>query len=183
MVMPAGSRPGGQPGSSLAACDRRALVAGALGAGRFPAGGFSVVARLFFTEYGVINLAHASSRRAGRGPVGHEDPAAFLPELDARSVPHVIRHATILGALDSVSAASALVLVAPQDPLPLLAQLEQRSRGRSSSTNSKVVQTAGGFASSAPEQGSRHGQWQLSRAHPQPGGDESAGVLSRLAVP
>ncbi len=51
------------------------------------------------------------------------------PELDARMVPHAIRHATIFGALDAVQAGSGLVLVAPHDPLPLLAQIEQRSPG------------------------------------------------------
>jgi uncharacterized protein (DUF2249 family) len=50
-------------------------------------------------------------------------------ELDARAVPHAIRHATIFGALDSLGAGTALVLVAPHDPVPLLAQLEQRSPG------------------------------------------------------
>ena len=50
-------------------------------------------------------------------------------ELDARVVPHAIRHATIFGALDSIGTGAALVLVAPHDPLPLLAQLEQRSPG------------------------------------------------------
>jgi len=50
-------------------------------------------------------------------------------ELDARVVPHAIRHATIFGALDSLGTGTALVLVAPHDPVPLLAQLEQRSPG------------------------------------------------------
>ncbi|MGV8967823.1 MAG: DUF2249 domain-containing protein [Cellulomonas sp.] len=48
------------------------------------------------------------------------------PELDARTVPHAIRHATIFGALDSIAPGAGLVLVAPHDPLPLLAQIEQR---------------------------------------------------------
>jgi uncharacterized protein (DUF2249 family)/iron-sulfur cluster repair protein YtfE (RIC family) len=63
---------------------------------------------------------------------GHRDDgetAGVLPELDARAVPHAIRHATIFGALDSVGAGGGMVLVAPHDPLPLLAQLEQRSPG------------------------------------------------------
>lgn len=51
------------------------------------------------------------------------------PELDARQVPHAIRHATIFGALDAVAAGGGLVLVAPHDPLPLLAQVEQRNPG------------------------------------------------------
>jgi uncharacterized protein (DUF2249 family) len=60
---------------------------------------------------------------------GGQDPANVLPELDARAVPHAIRHATILGALDSLAAGSGMVLVAPHDPLPLLTQIESRSPG------------------------------------------------------
>jgi uncharacterized protein (DUF2249 family)/iron-sulfur cluster repair protein YtfE (RIC family) len=52
-----------------------------------------------------------------------------LPELDARAVPHAIRHATIFGALDAVRPGGGLVLVAPHDPLPLLQQVEQRAPG------------------------------------------------------
>lgn len=51
------------------------------------------------------------------------------PELDARVVPHAIRHATVFGALDAVGPGGGLVLVAPHDPLPLLAQIEQRNPG------------------------------------------------------
>jgi uncharacterized protein (DUF2249 family) len=58
---------------------------------------------------------------------GHDEEG--LPELDARGVPHAIRHATIFGALDGVPAGGGLVLVAPHDPLPLLAQIDQRWPG------------------------------------------------------
>ncbi|MEO7069930.1 MAG: DUF2249 domain-containing protein [Nostocoides sp.] len=51
------------------------------------------------------------------------------PELDARAIPHAIRHATIFGALDAVRPGCGLVLVAPHDPKPLLAQLERRTPG------------------------------------------------------
>lgn len=67
-------------------------------------------------------------------PAGHQcscggsDPAGH-PELDARAVPHAIRHATVFGALDGVRPGAGLVLVAPHDPLPLLAQVEQRDPG------------------------------------------------------
>ena len=44
-------------------------------------------------------------------------------------MPHAIRHTTIFGALDWVEAGGGMVLVAPHDPLPLLALLEQRSPG------------------------------------------------------
>lgn len=47
------------------------------------------------------------------------------PELDVRDVPHAIRHATVFGALSAIKPGGALVLVAPHDPLPLLAQAEQ----------------------------------------------------------
>jgi len=52
---------------------------------------------------------------------GHENEA--LPELDAREVPHAIRHGAILGALASLQPGAALVLIAPHDPLPLLGQM------------------------------------------------------------
>ncbi len=48
------------------------------------------------------------------------------PVLDARTIPHEIRHAAIFGALDSLKPGKALELVAPHDPLPLLAQIEKR---------------------------------------------------------
>jgi uncharacterized protein (DUF2249 family) len=60
---------------------------------------------------------------------GEVDPASH-PELDARAIPHSIRHATIFGALETVPPGGGLVLVAPHDPLPLLAQLAQRWPGR-----------------------------------------------------
>lgn len=58
---------------------------------------------------------------------GHDD--AGLPELDVRTIPHAIRHATIFGALDGLRSGAGLLLVADHNPLPLLAQLEQRAHG------------------------------------------------------
>ena len=52
---------------------------------------------------------------------GHE--ASATPELDARLIPHEVRHAAILGALESLKPGAALILVAPHDPKPLLAQV------------------------------------------------------------
>jgi uncharacterized protein (DUF2249 family) len=51
------------------------------------------------------------------------------PVLDARTIPHEIRHAAIFGALDSLTPGSSMVLVAPHDPLPLLAQARDRYAG------------------------------------------------------
>jgi uncharacterized protein (DUF2249 family) len=66
-------------------------------------------------------------------PDGHacgcHDDADVSPELDARTIPHAIRHATIFGALDAVEPEAGLILVAPHDPLPLLHQVTQRSPG------------------------------------------------------
>jgi uncharacterized protein (DUF2249 family)/iron-sulfur cluster repair protein YtfE (RIC family) len=73
--------------------------------------------------------AAAEGGCGGECGCGHQDSDGALPELDARAVPPALRHATIFGALDSVAAGSGMVLVAPHDPLPLLAQLERRSPG------------------------------------------------------
>jgi len=71
-------------------------------------------------------VAEAQGGCGGHCSCGEVDEAGY-PELDARAVPHAIRHATIFGALDVVAPGGGMVLVAPHDPLPLLAQLEQRA--------------------------------------------------------
>lgn len=58
-----------------------------------------------------------------------EQDTSQIPELDARAIPHSIRHAAVFGALDSCNPGFGIVLVAPHDPIPLLGQLEQRSPG------------------------------------------------------
>lgn len=73
----------------------------------------------------------AADQPAGAGLDGHacgcgESDHGGYPELDARAVPHAIRHATVFGALDAVQPGGGMILVAPHDPLPLLAQIEQR---------------------------------------------------------
>ncbi len=76
---------------------------------------------------------HAQDHEHEHGHGGHQcscgetdDPDAW-PELDVRSVPHAIRHATVFGALEAVRPGGGMVLVAPHDPLPLLAQIEARN--------------------------------------------------------
>ena len=61
---------------------------------------------------------------------GGNSGTAALPEFDATVVPPALRHASIFGALDSIQPGGGMVLVAPHDPLPLLAQVEQRTPGR-----------------------------------------------------
>lgn len=58
-----------------------------------------------------------------------EAESAGPPELDARVIPHAIRHATVLGAVDVLAAGESLVLVAPHDPKPLLGQMQKRFDG------------------------------------------------------
>lgn len=77
---------------------------------------------------------HEHGEKEERGCGGHicgcgEVDGPEHLELDARAVPHAIRHATIFGALDAVRPGGGLVLVAPHDPIPLLAQIEQRWPG------------------------------------------------------
>lgn len=48
-----------------------------------------------------------------------------LPELDARAIPHAIRHGAVIGAFSQVRPGAAMVLAAPHNPLPLLAQLTE----------------------------------------------------------
>ena len=69
------------------------------------------------TQLPVTEVAHACAC----GCVDEE-----LPELDARAIPHAIRHATIFGALGAIKPGGAMVLVAPHDPKPLLAQIAER---------------------------------------------------------
>lgn len=77
-------------------------------------------------------LAVAREEPVQRG--GHqcscgEQDGPGLPELDARTIPHAIRHATIFGALDAAGPGGGIILTASHNPLPLLAQLEQRAAG------------------------------------------------------
>src|SRR4051794_12615768 len=55
--------------------------------------------------------------------------AAQYPELDARTIPHALRHATVLGALGSLMIGDGMILTAPHEPLPLLAQIDERWPG------------------------------------------------------
>lgn len=61
---------------------------------------------------------------AGGCACGHEDE--HLPELDARVIPHAIRHGAIFGSIGQLRPGASLVLIAPHDPLPLLKQLQDR---------------------------------------------------------
>ncbi|MCD6640409.1 MAG: DUF2249 domain-containing protein [Nocardioides sp.] len=68
------------------------------------------------TELNVVESGHSCG-------CGEHD--ADLPELDATSIPHAIRHGSVIGAFSQVRPGSAMVLVAPHNPLPLLGQLQE----------------------------------------------------------
>lgn len=80
-------------------------------------------------EHGQRGEGQAHAEAGAHGCTCGEKDEKGYPELDARAVPHAIRHATILGALDAVRPGGGLVLVAPHDPLPLLKQIEDKSPG------------------------------------------------------
>jgi uncharacterized protein (DUF2249 family) len=86
------------------------------------------VAALLGDMHELLGEGHEAAAAGHDCTCGEVDGAAW-PELDARVIPHAIRHATIFGALDGVRPGSGLVLVAPHDPLPLLAQVEKRAPG------------------------------------------------------
>ena len=69
--------------------------------------------------------AAASSGCGGHCVCGENDDAAYLSSCP-RAIPHAIRHSTILGVLGAVPPGGRLVLVAPHDPLLLVAQIERR---------------------------------------------------------
>lgn len=66
-----------------------------------------------------LRITETKSSSCGCG--GHDEA---LPEFDARTVPHAVRHASILGVVDALQPGSAFVLIAPHNPLPLLAQIQ-----------------------------------------------------------
>jgi uncharacterized protein (DUF2249 family) len=72
--------------------------------------------------------AHATECGGACG-CGGSDNADDDVVLDVRSIPHAIRHATVFGAFGAVPAGGSLVLLAPHDPRPLLAQLAECEPG------------------------------------------------------
>ena len=73
-----------------------------------------------------MSHTHAELPLAGTHNCTCGEHTAELPELDARAIPHAIRHASIFGALDSLTPGAGMVLVAPHDPMPLLDQARSR---------------------------------------------------------
>lgn len=70
--------------------------------------------------------APAGTRSTGCA-CGHADESEIV--LDTRQIPHAIRHATIFGALGAIAPGFSLDLVSNHNPLPLLAQLDEKLPG------------------------------------------------------
>jgi uncharacterized protein (DUF2249 family)/iron-sulfur cluster repair protein YtfE (RIC family) len=78
---------------------------------------------------GSEETAPASGGCGGGGACACGETNEAEPTLDVRPVPHAIRHATVFGALDAVPPGGTLRLIAPHDPLPLLAQIDDQRHG------------------------------------------------------
>lgn len=68
-----------------------------------------------------LPLSEKRSGGCGCG-CGHE---TATPELDARTIPHAIRHGAILGSISQVKPGESMILIAPHDPVPLLNQVRE----------------------------------------------------------
>ncbi len=79
------------------------------------------------TTIPLAETSHPAEAAAGHaGSCGCHEVDEGAPELDVRAIPHAIRHATVFGAWSAIAPGGSLVLVAPHDPKPLLAQLAER---------------------------------------------------------
>lgn len=70
-----------------------------------------------------LGLVGTGGGGCGGGGCGCGAGSAELPVLDGRTIPPAVRHAAILSALAALGPGDGMVLVAPHDPLPLLAGL------------------------------------------------------------
>jgi len=91
----------------------------------------------------LANPATEEAPEATGGCGGHctcgADNVADAPVLDVRVLPHEIRHAAIFGALGAIQPGDSIVLLAPHEPVRLIAQLDQTQPGAFTS----VLEVAG----------------------------------------
>ncbi len=76
-----------------------------------------------------IDLQRSAPTQTGNSgcACGHENESEIV--LDVRLIPHAVRHAAIFGALGSIAPGFSIDLVADHNPLPLLAQLDEKHPG------------------------------------------------------
>lgn len=75
------------------------------------------------TTFPLTEVTTHAAHGSATGGCGCGETADDAPELDVRAIPHAIRHASVFGAWSVIPEGGSLVLVAPHDPKPLLAQL------------------------------------------------------------
>ncbi|MFL6164744.1 MAG: DUF2249 domain-containing protein [Ornithinibacter sp.] len=74
-----------------------------------------------------LPLTEATTTAPGHGGgCACGETSGEAPELDVRVIPHAIRHATVFGAWSAIPGGGSLIIVAPHDPKPLLAQLAEQ---------------------------------------------------------
>lgn len=73
-----------------------------------------------------LDLTSAAPHGGGGCGCGRD---AGEPVLDVRVIPAAVRHGAVFGAFDSLPEGGTIVLVAPHEPKPLLAQLASRGLG------------------------------------------------------
>ena len=78
-------------------------------------------------DTGAAAAATTAGCAGGQCTCGHGTDAT--PVLDVRLIPASVRHAAVHGALGAVAVSSSLVLAAPHEPTPLLAELEELHPG------------------------------------------------------
>lgn len=84
------------------------------------------------------NLIAVQDSRGGCGC--HHDEGRLT--LDARAIPHRLRHAAVIGAASSLNVGEGFDLLAPHVPTPLLAQIDQLPL----SFSHTVLESGEGFA-------------------------------------
>ncbi|SDB81234.1 Uncharacterized conserved protein, DUF2249 family [Raineyella antarctica] len=60
---------------------------------------------------------------------GHEHDTT-IPSINVLDIPHAVRHGAVIGAITQLSEGGALDVVAPHNPLPMMAQLEDVAPGQ-----------------------------------------------------
>ena len=72
-----------------------------------------------------LTLPGTAPAAAGHGCGCGCGGAAKVPSLRVTDIPKSVRHGALIGGLTSLSSGGQLVLIAPHDPKPLLAQLAE----------------------------------------------------------
>lgn len=59
-----------------------------------------------------------------------EHTETAVPSINVLDIPHAVRHGAVIGAITQLPVGGELDVVAPHDPLPMMAQLEDVAPGQ-----------------------------------------------------